>query len=280
MRGSRGQGTPLVLTPLSVSPVRWFSPLSVSPVRWFSPLSVSPVRWSSPPVPLSLRERGNEARTPERPAQQRRQVVTCYIAVCNADHSIARGLEGCGARGIIRPSFTPRVRRAVKLEHQPLGGAVEVNDEPMHHVLAPKLEAEDAPIPQQRPRVSLSGRRRASQLARLRKLPAAWDTPEWSHRAHTRAASSRPRTGTPRHEPCCCSARIRCRELAPGSPSPEWRGGKGGEDSRTVDVRGGQDSRTGEAGGEDSRTGEAGGEDSRTVDVRGMRTPERARSGG
>src|SRR3989442_1151722 len=101
------------------------------------------------------------------------------------------GLEGCRARDIVRPSFTPRVRCALKLEHQPLGGAVEVNDEPMQHVLAPKLEAEDTTIPQQRPRVSLGGRRRASQLARLRKLPAGRDTPERIHTAHTRAASSR-----------------------------------------------------------------------------------------
>jgi len=83
------------------------------------------------------------------------------------------------------------VRQTLKLEHQPLGGAEEVNDEPVQHVLAPKLEAEDAPLPQQRPCISLSGRCRASQLARLRKLPAGRDAPERIHTAHTRAASSR-----------------------------------------------------------------------------------------
>jgi hypothetical protein len=50
-------------------------------------------------------------------------VVACHIAVRDADHSIARGLEDCRTRGIIRPSFTSRVRCALKLEHQPLGGA-------------------------------------------------------------------------------------------------------------------------------------------------------------
>jgi len=117
-------------------------------------------------------------------------VIACHVAVRNADHSIARGLEGCRTRGVVRLSFTRRVRRALKLEHQPFGGTTEVNDEPMHHVLTPKLEAEDAPIPQQRPRVSLGGRRSASQLARLRKLSAGRDTPEWIHRAHVRFTSS------------------------------------------------------------------------------------------
>src|SRR5207247_10433082 len=123
-------------------------------------------------------------------------------------------------------SFTPRVRCALKLEHQSLGGAVEVNDEPMQHVLAPKLEAEDAPLPQQRPCISLSGRCRAAQLARLRELPAGRDTPQPIHTAHTRAASSRHQTRTSRLGACCCGSG----EVAQGSPSPEGRGGKGGED--------------------------------------------------
>src|SRR6266566_5186182 len=120
-------------------------------VRWSPPLSRSPVRWSSPPVSLSRAlvltpcpplpagvltpcpplpsGEGERDAISERPAQQRCQVIACHIAVRNADHSIARGLEGCRARDIVRPSFTPRVRCALKLEHQPLGGAVEVNDE-------------------------------------------------------------------------------------------------------------------------------------------------------
>src|SRR6266581_9739744 len=141
-----------------------------------------------PPLPAGEGERGAIS---ERPAQQRCQVIACHIAVRNADHAIARSLEGCRARGVVRPSFTPRVRRALKLEHQPLGGAVKVNDEPMQHVLAPELEAEDATITQQRPRVSLGGRRVAAQLARLRELPAGRDAPERIHTAYTRAASSR-----------------------------------------------------------------------------------------
>src|SRR3989449_9467131 len=154
---------------------------------------------------------------------------------------------GCRARGVVRPSFTPRVRRALKLEHQPLGGAVKVNDEPMQHVLAPRLEAEDAPLPQQRPCISLSGRCRASQLARLRKLPAGRDTPEWIHKSHARAASSDHQTETPRRRACCCGLRMCSREVAQGSPSPEGRGGKGGEDSRTGEVRG-EDSRSDRGG--------------------------------
>src|SRR6266705_291863 len=189
-----------------------------------------------PPLPAGEGERGAIS---ERPAQQRCQVIACHIAVRNADHAIARGLEGCRARGVVRPSFTPRVRRALKLEHQPLGGAAKVNDEPMQHVLAPKLEAEDAPLPQQRPCISLSRRWRASQLARLRKLPAGRDTPEWIHKSHARAASSDHQTETPRQRACCCGMRMCSREVAQGSPSPEGRGGQGGEDyAREGDPKG------------------------------------------
>src|SRR3989454_505988 len=158
--------------------MRLVSGFNLSLVLTPCPLSRALVLTPCPPLPAGEGERGAIS---ERPAQQRSQVIACHIAVRNADHAIARGLEGCRARGVVRPSFTPRVRRALKLEHQPLGGAVKVNDEPMQHVLAPKLEAEDAPLPQQRPCISLSGRCRASQLARLRKLPAGRDTPEWIH---------------------------------------------------------------------------------------------------
>src|SRR3989442_11094321 len=158
--------------------MRLVSGFNLSLVLTPCPLSRALVLTPCPPLPAGEGERGAIS---ERPAQQRSQVIACHIAVRNADHAIARGLEGCRAGGVVRPSFPPRVRRALKLEHQPLGGAVEVNDEPMQHVLAPKLEAEDAPLPQQRPCISLSGRCRASQLARLRKLPAGRDTPEWIH---------------------------------------------------------------------------------------------------
>lgn len=43
-----------------------------------------------------------------------------------------------------------------------LGSAVEVHDEAMQHALPPELEAEHAAVLQQRPRVSLGGRRRVA----------------------------------------------------------------------------------------------------------------------
>src|SRR6266581_4680075 len=171
----------------SSSPVRWSSPPATGRESFRVPLS-RVVLTPCPPLPAGEGERGAIF---ERPAQQRCEVVACHIAVRDADDSITCGLQDCRTRGIMRPSLTPRVRRALKLEHQPLGGAVEVNDEPVQHVLAPKLEAEGAPITQQRPRVSLGGRRVAAQLARLRELPAGRDAPERIHTAYTRAASSR-----------------------------------------------------------------------------------------
>src|SRR3989442_12431718 len=198
--------------------MRLVSGFNLSLVLTPCPLSRALVLPPCPPLPAGEGERGAIS---ERPAQQRSQVIYCHSAVTNAAHAIARGHGGCRARGVVRPSFPPRVRRALKLEPQPLGGAVKVNDQPMQHVLAPKLEAEDAPLPQQRPCISLSGRCRASQLARLRKLPAGRDTPEWIHKSHARAASSDHQTETPRQRACCCGMRMCSREVAQGSPSPE-----------------------------------------------------------
>src|SRR2546425_8248894 len=106
--------------------MRLVSGFNLSLVLTPCPLSRALVLTPCPPLPAGEGERGAIS---ERPAQQRSQVIACHIAVRNADHAIARGLEGCRARGVVRPSFTPRVRRALKLEYQPLGGAVEVNDE-------------------------------------------------------------------------------------------------------------------------------------------------------
>jgi hypothetical protein len=50
--------------------------------------------------------------------------------------------------------------------------AIEVHDESVQNVLAPKLEAEDAAIPEQRPRVPLGGRGVLPELAREVELPA------------------------------------------------------------------------------------------------------------
>src|SRR5207247_4612464 len=50
--------------PLPPIPSGVLTPLISLPLESPHPLSPSPVRWSSPPVPLSLRERGNEARSP------------------------------------------------------------------------------------------------------------------------------------------------------------------------------------------------------------------------
>src|SRR2546427_735383 len=78
------------------------------------PPSRSLVLTPCPPLPTG---EGERCAISERSAQQRCQVLACHIAVRNADHSIPRGLEGYRARGIVRPSFPPRVRRALKLEH-------------------------------------------------------------------------------------------------------------------------------------------------------------------
>ena len=58
------------------------------------------------------------------------------------------------------------MRVTLELQHEPLGGAVEVDDEAAEDVLATEFEAQYAAVAKQRPRVALSGSRGPSQLGR------------------------------------------------------------------------------------------------------------------
>src|SRR3989442_694303 len=99
----------------------------------------------------------------------------------------------------------------------------------MHHELAPKLEAEDAPIPQQHHAyrsVDVAARRSSRAWVNFR--------PRGTRRSGSIEPILAPRAPDPEPEhrvakhvvalPACAP-----RELAQGSPSPEGRGGQGGE---------------------------------------------------
>ncbi len=81
------------------------------------------------------------------------------VSVPHANYTVTGGFEECCPRGIIRLSVACIVRVALELHDEPPGDAVEVHDEAVQDVLATKLQAEDAPVSQQRPRVALGWRR-------------------------------------------------------------------------------------------------------------------------
>ena len=58
----------------------------------------------------------------------------------------------------------------IEFQHEAQLGTIEVHDEPVHHVLAAKLQPEDTAIAQERPCVSLFRRRSGPELARQRQF--------------------------------------------------------------------------------------------------------------
>jgi hypothetical protein len=76
-------------------------------------------------------------------------VRACDIAVADADHSIAGGLEESGAGGIVGALIAPVVDVPFELHDESFGDAVEINDEAVQDMLAAELEAEHGAPAQQ-----------------------------------------------------------------------------------------------------------------------------------
>ena len=70
------------------------------------------------------------------------------VSVPDATHTVTGGFEECCTGGIIGLSVARIVRVALKLQDEPPGRAVEIHDEAVQDVLATKLQAKDAPVPQ------------------------------------------------------------------------------------------------------------------------------------
>ncbi len=95
--------------------------------------------------------------SPESLPQRLLQPCARDITVSDADHSIARGLEKCGACGIVAPPIRRVVNIALEFHDESLRDAIEVDDEAMQNVLAAELEAEYGAVAEERPCVPLSG---------------------------------------------------------------------------------------------------------------------------
>ena len=117
------------------------------------------------------------------------EVFAREVPIADTNHAVLGSFEKCCAGGIIGLSVGRVVRVALELHDEPLGVAVEVHDEAVEHVLAAKLQAEDAPVSQQRPRVALGRGRRSAQLTREDELLRRFNVPEWIHRSIMPAAA-------------------------------------------------------------------------------------------
>ena len=102
---------------------------------------------TSPPVPLSIRERGDSGRPPERVAQGYLEVITCDITIPDADHAIPSGFQQLCARRVIGLRVPPVVRVALELQDETFRQAIEVYDEAAHDVLPAKLQSENLAVP-------------------------------------------------------------------------------------------------------------------------------------
>src|SRR5436190_901691 len=129
----------------------------------------------------------------------------------------------CWTGGIIGLLLTRVVHVALEPHDEPLGAAVEVHDEAVEDVLTAKLQAKNAPVSQQRPRVALGRGRCATQLPRPGKPLCVREAPERIHGSKlVRGAAPLP-TGTAcEGAECCATRKDGCR-----SPFPEGRGGQG-----------------------------------------------------
>src|SRR6266704_6480630 len=102
----------------------------------------SPPVSSSPPVPLSLRERGDERWAPESPPHHLFDVLPCDVAVLDADHAVPCRFERSRAGHVVAPPTVRLVHVSFQLDHEVLRSALEVDDEAVQDLLAAELETE------------------------------------------------------------------------------------------------------------------------------------------
>ncbi len=122
-------------------------------------------------------------------------MFSANVFIAYSNDPIARGcqeLRTCVVMGLVSVSV---VRTPLELEDEAFASTVKVHDEAVQNVLPAKLQAEYAPIAQQRPRMTLGGRgpmaQRASELESLR-----WS--EAAKRIHRARMPSRPHVETTR----------------------------------------------------------------------------------
>jgi len=159
-------------------------------------------------------------------------VCSAHVFVAYTNDSITRRqkLVPCVVIGLLSLAVVPT---SVELNDNSLAGTVEVDDKPVQHLLPPKLQSQDAPIAQQRPRMTLGGSRPKAQLTGERE---ALRRSEATKRIHRARMPARPHAGTtriPRRE-----AKTRGARTLLASPLSRRERGTGGEDPKGEGDRG------------------------------------------
>jgi len=90
------------------------------------------------------------------------------------------------------------VHTSLELDDDAFARAVKVNDEPVKHMLPPELQAEDAPVTQQRPCMTLGGSTPMAQRAGERESLRRFEATERIHRARMTARRHADATRIPR----------------------------------------------------------------------------------
>src|SRR5213083_3697976 len=151
------------------------------------------------------------------------EVFAREVPIADTNHAVIGSFEKCCAGGIIGLSVGGVVRVALELHDEPLGVAVEVHDEAVEHVLAAKLQAEDAPVSQQRPRVALGWRHCSTQLTRHREPVCVREVPERIHGSKLAPGAAPLPTGTAcEGSECCATERDRSEERRVGKECSLW----------------------------------------------------------
>jgi hypothetical protein len=83
-------------------------------------------------------------------------VLSTHILVADPNNHVARSFQEPGPCAVIVPLRIGVVHIPVELDHDPATGTKKVYDEAVQYMLPPKLQAEDAAVAQQRPRVPFS----------------------------------------------------------------------------------------------------------------------------
>jgi hypothetical protein len=138
---------------------------------------------SSPPDPLSAMRRGGtkvEVVPPHRP-HSFYDALSCQLSIPDPDHMVARGHEHLRSCGVIATPGRLSVMVPVELQYKAQFRTIEIHDEPVDHMLATKLQAEDRAIPKQRPGMPLDRCGVTTQLAREREFPAGRDGAQRVH---------------------------------------------------------------------------------------------------
>jgi hypothetical protein len=108
-------------------------------------------------------------------------VFSTHIFVAHSNNAIASRRQESSPGAVIVSLSVSIVYISLELDDDPFAGAKQIHDEPVQDVLSPKLQAEDAAVAEERPRMTFSGSRMSSKLTRTRESLGCSQSSKWIH---------------------------------------------------------------------------------------------------